>query len=763
MSQGEKEFKKRLLAAFDIEADEHIKIIASDLVMLDQTSDDGERKGALERIFRETHSLKGAARAVDKNDIEEVCKSLENLFSVWKKKKQYPKTEHFSILYQSVDAIGERLSSPETTQHVLVPLLEDLKKLIMEEEGVEPPDSDETSESICPEIVDKGAGNTEKKIEKESLPSEIKLSDTVRISLSRLNQIILKTEEMVFSKSALAEHEENLRQVINSLEQWHKEWAKLGLQTPTGRMPTDKIVDEAKTFSTVSLLSFMKWNQLFIKEIEGKLTKLKTAVEENHRFLSQAVDSQLDDMKKVLMLPFSSLMELFPKMVRDLARDQKKDVLLMIDGGEIEIDRRILEEMKDPLIHLIRNAVDHGIELPEERERLGKNRQGKIEVTISQLNANLIELTVSDDGRGINTEKLESIAIKQGVISQNRERELSSDEIHALVFRSGVSTSPIITDISGRGLGLSIVQEKTHKLDGNLALTSEPGKGMSLRMQLPVRISLFRGVLLQTAGRYFLIPTVNVERVLQIKPGEIKTVESRETILVDDQTVPVVSLNQVLELSRKQEKNENLTQIVVLRYGNDRIAVSVKQVISEREGLVKNLGKQLPRVKMIAGVVVFDEGKIVPVLNVPDLMQHTRKIGKDLITMVKTETEKAGHKNSLLVVDDSVTARILLKNILESAGYEVNTAVDGLDAITSLKERPYDLVVADVEMPRMNGFDLTRNIREDETLSDLPVILVTALESKEDREHGMEAGANAYIMKSSFDQNNLLDVIRHMI
>jgi two-component system, chemotaxis family, sensor kinase CheA len=331
------------------------------------------------------------------------------------------------------------------------------------------------------------------------------------------------------------------------------------------------------------------------------------------------------------------------------------------------------------------------------------------------------------------------------------------------VLRSGVSTSPIITDISGRGLGLAIVQEKVEKLGGLLSMDTAAGRGTSFKMKLPVTIATFRGVLVRVADRSFVVPSSGMERTLRVHKDQIQTVENRATIPLNGKALSLVDLAGIFGL--KQDKgpsdgNEFVT-VAVLGTGERRIGFKVDEVMGEQEVLVKGLGKQIRHVPCISGTTILGSGRVVPILNVNDLLTSTPLAPAQAPVMKGVEGE--GKKRSILVAEDSITSRMLIKSILEGAGYRVQTAVDGSEAFAALKTGEFDLVVSDVEMPRMDGFELTQKIRSDKKYVDIPVILVTGLESREDREKGIDAGANAYIVKSSFDQSNLLEVVRRMI
>jgi two-component system chemotaxis sensor kinase CheA len=350
-------------------------------------------------------------------------------------------------------------------------------------------------------------------------------------------------------------------------------------------------------------------------------------------------------------------------------------------------------------------------------------------------------------------------------VSAEEADQLGEQDAIALTFRSGVSTSPIITEVSGRGLGLAIVREKVERLGGTITLKSRHDGGTSLRILLPLTLATYRGILVRAGDHVLVIPAIAVERVTRVAGENIRTVANRETIPLDGQTVSLVWLSDILDMPRKNAAGGlgDSAQAVVLSLGSVRVAFRVEEILGEQEVLVKALGPKLVRVRNVAGASVLGTGQVVPVLNVPDLMKSAVKPMAPPLTLNAAGKSAATKKQSILVVEDSITSRALLKNILESAGYNITTAVDGIDAYTALKTGTFDLVVSDVEMPRMDGFDLTAKVRSDKQLAELPVVLVTALESREHRERGIDVGANAYIVKSSFDQSNLLEVIRRLL
>jgi two-component system chemotaxis sensor kinase CheA len=789
MQLKEDDFYRELLSMFKIEAEEHIKNISSGLLDLEKSTDRKEKAGIVETVYREAHSLKGAARAVNLSDIESLCQVLESIFAKLKQQHMELSPQLFDIMHRAVDTLNDLITDPAKAD--IKDILKQLVKLeeggkLKEEKSQE--ETEEVNETAVEESVELVAESddhteavtieeTEEKAEEknEETPTEktlqghekTLLSDTVRISTKKLDSLLLEAEEMLAVKLTARQYSSDLRELVSTFDVWKKVWEGQYQDIKLARQFLEKIDKEGEDGKTGSsfyqLIEFLYWNNEYIKSLETRLVNLSKLAEGNAYLLSGMVDNLLEDMKSVLMLPFSTLLKIFPKMVRDISRDQGKNVDLLIRGSTIEVDRRILEELKDPFIHMIRNCIDHGIEKPAVREKIKKSSVATISIGVSELSGNKVEIIISDDGGGVDLEKVTQVAVKKGIIKKEEVEKLTEQEKLALIFQSDVSTSPIITEMSGRGLGMAIVREKIEKLGGMVTLETKLHVGTTFRITLPVTLATFRGILVQVGEQVFVVPTSSVERVVRVGKHDIKTVENRETIKVDDQVLSFVQLAEVLKLGNAcNKRNFDFINALILEVADKRISFGVDRVINEQEVLVKDLGQQLKRVPNIAGATILGSGKVVSILNVSDLMKSAIRLAVDSTKVTLTE-EGTVKTKSILIAEDSITSRTLLKNILESAGYKVRTTVDGVDAYTALKSDNYDLVVSDIEMPRMNGFDLVSKIRGDKDIAELPVVLVTALESKEDREKGIDVGANAYIVKRSFDQSNLLDVIQKLI
>lgn len=734
MAEKDGEFLKRLYATFSIEAREHLGVLFSGVTALEQTRAEAGQTELIETVFREAHSLKGAASSIGLPQVERACQSIESMFAAMKRKELALSAELFDSLHQALGRIETLLAEaiPATSTPEAARASEQQDVEAQPQTAAAPPEPFPVPES-----------SEEKKL----------VAGTVRITTEKLDSMFLKAEEMLAAKLFAQHRKQELQRLNAQVAAWGKTWADLKARHPAFY----KVVAQQPQWQEL-----LDENAAFIKTLAHDIAAISKAADQDQRMLARMTDELLDDMKTALLLPCAMLLELFPKLVRDLAKEQGKEIGLTIHGGELEVDRRILEEIKDPLIHLVRNCIDHGIEPPAERTGKRKPTRGKIDITVLPRAGGRVEIRVADDGAGINLGKVKQAAIRMRLVENlDAFSEMGDQEVIEFIFQSGVSTSPIVTDISGRGLGLAIVREKVQKLGGTIFTETHPNNGTVFSILLPNTLATYRGIAVRVAEHQFVLPTRNVERSLRISSNAVRTVENLETVRVDEETLSLAWLGDVLGIPAVD--GADFLQMLVLSTNGKRVAFVVDEVLNEQEVLVKNLGKQLARVRNIEAATILGSGRVVPILNVSDLIKSALLSPGRGNRQKREERETVHQEKSILVVEDSITARSLLKGVLEMAGYKVMTAVDGMDGLTRLRSEAFDLVVSDVEMPRMNGFDLTARIRGDKALAELPVVLVTALESREDRERGIEVGANAYIVKRSFEQSNLLDVIQRLI
>lgn len=731
MTSSDEEFLDALRATFKVEADEHLRTISTALMELEKSPAPETAAGHVEVMFRAAHSLKGAARAVDFIVVESLCQSLEDIFAGWKRGKTAPGTQALDSVHRTVDAITLAMAGPETSR---------ARSPVVANASAAPESTPAPAEALAPRLP---AGD------RMFTPE-----DTVRIAVGKLDARLLEAEEMLTAKLTTGQRAKSLMELAQRFEPWRKEW--------TAIQPD---VRALRRTGLGRVSDFLEFTAGHLNALEAGVVALGRTADQDRQLIGKLVDDLLEESKKLLLLPFGTLAAPFPKLVRDLCRDQGKEADLVIRGEEVEIDKRILEEMKDPLIHLLRNSVDHGVEASAERRRSGKPPRATITVAASRINGSHVELVVSDDGAGIDEEKVKASALKGGLLSAERARELDAADVRRLIFQPEVSASPIITRVSGRGLGLAIVRERAEKLGGSVSVESDRARGTRFSILLPSTLATFRGILIEAAERLFVVPTFQVERVARVAPDDVRTVEGRDTISLGGRAVSLVSLAGVLALPEAppRDRGQAALPFLVLGQGDRSIAFLVDAILDEQEVLVKPLRKPLSRVRNIAGATVLADGRVAPILHVSDLLKSAKISARTGMRAARDVVPAAAAAKSVLVAEDSITSRMLIRGILTSAGYSVTTAVDGLDAFTRLRTEHFDLVVSDVEMPRLNGFDLTARIRADKKLAELPVVLVTALETPDDRERGIEVGADAYIVKSSFDQSDLLEAVRRLV
>ena len=480
--------------------------------------------------------------------------------------------------------------------------------------------------------------------------------------------------------------------------------------------------------------------------------------------MALVIDALEEGIKRVRMLPLRTITGAFGRMVRDLAQARHKEVVLKIVGGDVELDKRVLEQIKDPLIHLLRNAVDHGIEPPEQRVALGKPRVGTVTLAAEQAGKDVI-LSVADDGAGLDLEGIRRAMTRHG---HPNAATLTKDDLAEMIFSSGISTSPIITDVSGRGVGLDVVRRNLEALRGRIDVNWTPGGGTCFTLTLTLALTSSRGLLVKVAGDLFAVPHNSIERILQIEPRQISSLEGHATIRYNERPITLAHLGDVLELPRTDRPHADGHLIVlVLVAAERRVAFVVDELMGEQEVVIKGLGQQLSRVGGIAGATLLGNGDAVLIVNVADVIKLAMRGARRSILATPAEVATPATlraRQRILIVDDSITTRTLEKNILESAGYTVQIATDGQEALNAIQSGDLpDLIVSDIAMPRLDGFDLTRQLKSGARTTQLPIILVTSLEKPADKVRGIEAGADAYILKSNFDQNNLLETIEQLI
>ena len=600
-------------------------------------------------------------------------------------------------------------------------------------------------------------------------PAAASQDETIRVPVSKLDALMAQLSELLITKIHAEQRLAQVRQAQEFMSQWQKEWLAVRSSyshLARHRNTTESSLDMAQRKELARLLNYINDSQDRLREMGALINDLSHQYNSDTMQMSLVIDGLEEEIKRVRMLPLSTVTGSFGRMMRDLAQVSGKDVSFEVIGSNVELDKRVLEQIKDPLIHLLRNAVDHGIEPPAQRMAEGKPPQGKITLEARHVGKD-VSLTVSDDGAGLNIASICQVAIRRNIPNA---QTMTDAEIVDLIYNPGFSTSPIITDLSGRGVGLDVVRRNVETLSGRIAVEWTVGAGSRFTLTLPLALTSSRALLVRVSGQQFAIPLNAIERIEHLRMEEIISMGGHDTVSYNGRPLMLVHLSDVLNLppAGRSSESDGRIPVVILAAAERKMAFAVDELADEQEVVMKGLGRQLTRVGGIAGASVMGSGEVLLILNVADLVKLAQRGARRSVleqtAPVETEQQDERPKRRILVVDDSITTRTLEKNILEAAGFNVRIAMDGMEALNTVAtgELP-DLIISDVSMPRLDGLGLAQRIKSDQRTSNIPFILVTSLDSPEDKARGIEVGADAYIVKSSFDQNNLLETIEQLI
>jgi two-component system, chemotaxis family, sensor kinase CheA len=585
--------------------------------------------------------------------------------------------------------------------------------------------------------------------------------DTIRVETRNLDSLMTQTGELTVSKIRIAHRLSEVEEIVTLWEEWSRD-------SFVNRFALEEVMRGNQNGSLERLQSFHHRLEDRLERLGQIANRLRNSVYEDNARLDTIADELEEGIRTLRLLPLSTIFSLFPRMVRDLAKQEGKQVDLVIEGGDTRADKRILEEMKDPLMHIIRNAIDHGIEPPGERQHKGKPPKATIVLKGYHTATNIV-IEIRDDGRGLDLEKIKQTALKRGVCREEELATMTPHQIHSLIFTPGFSTRTFVTEVSGRGVGLDVVRTNVERLKGNIHIDSTPGEGTLLRLSLGTTLATAHVLLVEVEGIAYALPVEFVQLARLVPESDIFALEGRETIILEGQPVSVVKLADLLELpprgilSSSKSLNNSSLPCIILQVGEERLGLLVDALVDEQDVVLKPQSKLLKRVRNVAGATILGTGEVCMVLNPNDLLKSVRKGGKPIPVSAPKQSEESDRKFLVLLVEDSIATRTQEKRILENAGYEVVTAVDGLDGYNKLRSRNFDVVVSDVQMPNLDGLGLVAKIRQHKEYSELPIVLVTSLASDEDKRRGAEAGANSYIPKSSFNQEVLLETLRRLI
>ena len=788
------ELLRQLMETFKLELDEHVSTLNKGVLAMERGElSPEEKKEVVKELFRAAHSIKGSARAVELRDIEMVSHKMEDVFEGLKEQTLELSSDLADGLLRATDILSESMalylrgsSLPHEIRRDIIaqlnpPLKNPGKGSAPVGEHQEPAAAGELAVAEAPE-QDSGAPSSFESHERTAMEKAttfawdreeettedfecITASDchaiqsagaeTIRVATKKLDGLMAGMGQLLMSGMRMEQRMHEMKAVQVQFRKWEKSWRRV---KPYKRA----IRHHSGEYDLNAFMEFCDLNEQYLKEIRRKVDEISSCVENDYRHLTLLTDDLQDGVRQIRMVPVATLFDLFPRMIRDIGKDRGKLVQLRLEGTETEIDRQVLERLKDPLTHLLRNAVDHGIELPDVRRNQNKPGQGTITLKAHQL-GNRIVIEISDDGAGIDLDAVRRMAVEKQLINPTDAEAMSPPETVNLIFSSGLSTQKTVTKLSGRGVGMDVVREQLEKLYGQVKITTERSKGTTFHLVLPLTLATCHVLMLSVAGETVAIPTTSVERVLSIDIEAVGSLEGKPAVTINGQALPLVSMARILELpdgGEGMEEDKKLS-VVVLGAVEKRMAFQVERFIDDQEVVVKSLGCQLSGVRHIAGATLLGSGQVVMILNAGSMMQAAKDSAAGIYP-VRLKMEKPVVKK-ILVVDDSITTRLLEKNILENRGYRVIQAADGMEGWNILQSESFDAVVFDIEMPHMNGLQLTEKVRQESRFDHLPIVLVTSLERSEDKVRGMEAGADAYITKGAFDQQELLETIERLI
>ena len=755
MTSREEQFRQRLMATFRAEAEEHVQGIVQGMAAMESSMEEGTpvQASQVEPVYRQFHSLKGASQAVGLDEVGRLCQAAESVLATWKADPGKANREEATRILELAVQSAARLEIPLPAGFrpagggpgTGLPTSE-----------VPPPPSPSEAPPPVPESPTQLSPPTKTPLPREEAPPVEPASlrepppaeeplrqapgalarpggETLRIASEKLDSLLRRGEQLVLAR-------------LNSRQRWN-EARELGHMLEEFRAQGDELERRAGAGSPEGS------GREDLRRITAFLHRHIRNLAADHHELDAQLGALLGEVKSARLAPVRPLLEELEMAARRIARQLGKKVRLVVTGGELELDRNIMEALKDPLIHLVRNALDHGLERTEERRDAGKPEEGRLKLGVSSRGTGVMEFRVSDDGRGIQTSEVLEAARRQGLVAEGVEVD-SLD----LIFSSGLSTRSEVSDLSGRGLGMAIVRERIEALKGTIRVQTHVGEGTTFILSVPTSLATFDGLLVQERGRYLVFPLAGVEAVTRFHSREIRSVEGSQVVQFRGVLAPVSRLGQILDIpALPGEAPSDPTPGVIVSAGGRKAAFLVDEVFGSHEVLSRDLGPQLRRVRYISGACMIGYQQVVPVLNVADLLTFVRGGARS------APSAAAARVPHLLAVDDSITTRTLMRGLLESAGYRVRSAVDGSQAWELLQQEEFDLVVSDVDMPGMTGFDLASRIRNHPRLGRTPVVLVTGQERPEDRQRGLDLGANAYILKSRFDEGILLDTVEKLV
>jgi two-component system, chemotaxis family, sensor histidine kinase and response regulator WspE len=750
-----------MVELFRLEVENQSIVFTENLLALEQNPTDGSRLGAL---MRAAHSLKGAARMVDLDAAVSVAHGLEDIFVAAQEGSLVLLPKHVDVLLRGVDLLQRIAQAPEVVIETekteraeeVQQFLRGLAKVRVEEASEAVTGIAESPQSEDTNIFDSIESTFEAE-EAIAIPSQDaddargKHQRFLRVTPENLNRLLALTGESLVESRRLAPFATSLLR----LKREHNELAQI-LDRIRESLSREKFSEHVEAQVAQARVQLVRCRE--------DLSKRLMELEEFHRRSANLSHRLYDEALACRMRPFADGIQGFPRMVRDLGRDLGKQVRLEIQGPNTYVDRDILEKLEAPLTHLLRNAIDHGIELPEERRATAKSGEGTIRLE-AQHSAGDLLITVSDDGRGIDLAHLRNWIVQKKLTTPQAAEQMSESEVLEFLLLPGFTTKQKATEISGRGVGLDAVQAIVREVRGAIRIWTEFGRGTTFQMRLPLTLSIVRALLVEIGNQPYAFPLVHITRALKVAKKDIEVVAGRQHFRFEDRHIGLIAANQIFGGTGDNHLGE-LVSIVVIGSKTNCYGVVTERFLGERELVIKPLDPRLGKIKDISAGALLDDGSPVLIVDVEDLIRSMEKsIEAGTLSGVQggSNGEQLKKPKRVLVVDDSLTVRELEKKLLQTRGYEVEIAVDGMDAWNAARTGHFDLVITDVDMPRMDGIEFVTLLKKDLNLKSLPVMIVSYKDRAEDRRRGLEAGADYYLAKASFHDEALLQAVLNLI
>lgn len=744
------DIQAQVLAVFRAEQAEHRQTIADILLDLERAPEQSPQREQIDRLFRAAHSLKGGARAAGVRSVEQIAHQIENVFAALRQQRLTLTAEMCDVIYHALDLIGalmdQAVPGAIADEGAFAELLAQLAAITQTEA---PP---------APEPV---PATPARVVAAPATPAET----SIRVDVAILDHLMHEVGELLTSTLRSRQLARDLQALAPQFERWRRTWRRAA---PVARRVQRRAAPHAagKTDSddTQALVTTLEQANALIDTLNAAISRVAARAREDHDRLS-AISSRLQTyVQQTRMAPLSGIVGPLRLHVRELARSAGKEVEFVIDDGGAEADRQVLEQVREMCLHLLRNAIDHGIEPPDVRQAQGKSPTGLIKLVATTTGDRLV-LTLSDDGAGIDLERVRQQAIANGLLTREQET-VDQTVLLDLIFVPGFSTKSSVSALSGRGVGLDVVRTSVERMGGQIRVETTLGQGTTFMLSLPLTLQRSHGLLIHVAKHTFAIPLDSLQRIVPATRERVRMLEGRAVLLMEGRPLPLIPLGQLLGMNSESAIDlDEAKPVLILGVNERQIACLVDAISEELELVVHRLPAPLQRVQFVSGAAILADGSVAPILDPVDMIRAA--MSARLTVALPDKTVVSAQAPAILVVDDSITTRTLEKNILEAAGYRVLLATNGQEALDQLRAAQANggcqLVLSDVDMPRLNGFELTERIRSDPQLRHLPVVLVTSLDSPTDRERGLAAGADAYIVKRAFDQQALLATIARLL